>query len=83
MQKKGAKGITLFFSYNGEVNRTFKKSGQTVLEILSTGRQTVLPPSLHPNGMFYVWEGESLLSTPRSDIPKIETYQLEKNNIFI
>lgn len=76
--KKGAKGITLFFSYNGEVNRTFKKSGQTVLEILSTGRQTVLPPSLHPNGMFYVWEGESLLSTPRSDIPRIETYQLEK-----
>lgn len=46
--KKGQKGGTLFFKYNGEVARKWKKGGEMILELLSDGNQTVLPPSLHP-----------------------------------
>lgn len=41
--KKGKKGETRFFKYNGET--PFKKHP---IELLSIGNQTVLPPSIHP-----------------------------------
>lgn len=51
--KKGARGFTRFFRYNGEKNRSWKKNGITIIELLSDGRHTVMPPSIHPNGGKY------------------------------
>lgn len=55
IKKTGAKGHTAFYRYNGE--KSFKKSinNESVIELLSTGRQTVLPPSIHPSGVPYKW----------------------------
>lgn len=47
--KIGAKGKTLFYQFNGQRSQGFSKDGKRVLDILSQGRQTVLPPSVHPD----------------------------------
>ena len=54
--KKGAKGFTAFFKYSSEVNKKWSYKGETVLELLSDGRQTVIPPSIHPSTNKYFWE---------------------------
>ena len=46
--KKGEKGCTMFFKFNGEKGAKYSVNGEMVFEILSTGNQTVLPPSIHP-----------------------------------
>ena len=47
--KVGAKGETRFFRFTGmEHNDNLKFNGEMVVEILSTGKKTHLPPSLHP-----------------------------------
>lgn len=51
-QKKGEKGFTAFFKANVEMttsNYHLGKSGKPVVEVLTAGRQTVMPPSIHPN----------------------------------
>ena len=41
-----------------------------VVEFLATGKQTVLPPSIHPDtGKPYHWEGLSLLEVDLEDLP--------------
>jgi hypothetical protein len=58
--KKGKKGETRFFKYNGEKN---VKKHDIGIEILSTGNQTVLPPSIHPETKEeYYWLGDDLIS---------------------
>ena len=71
--KKGEKGWTRFFQYSGEPSRSFDANGQRVIDILSEGRQTVVPPTEHPSGCNYVWVSEQgldeLLST--NELPKL------------
>lgn len=62
MSKKGAKGITLFYAAPGDIKSKGYKVGPTgakrTLVDLLTGnqtRQTVMPPSVHPDGMAYAW----------------------------
>lgn len=53
ISKKGKKGETRFFKFNGE--KASKDSGIGI-EILSTGNQTIIPPSIHPEtGLPYQW----------------------------
>ena len=73
--KKGKKGLTRFFKYNGEVNIKRHDLG---IELLSDGCQTVLPPSLHPDGMQYQWVGESLESFDINELPSLP-YEFLKN----
>lgn len=49
IKKRGLKGFTAFYKYNGEVTKRWRKDGKAVVELLSTGTQTVLPPSIHPD----------------------------------
>lgn len=57
---------TYFFQYNGEKNE--KIGGQ--VELLSTGNQTVLPPSKHPNfDLNFEWLGRGLLEIDTDDLP--------------
>ena len=55
VKKKGAKGYTAFFRLNGEETKAFRVRGKVILDLLSTGRQTVMPPSRHPDGVDYCY----------------------------
>lgn len=45
----GAKGKVIAFKFNGEKSWQIKaRSGEVICEMLSTSRQVVLPPSIHP-----------------------------------
>ena len=86
VKKKGSKGFTAFYRYNGEKSRSFRKDGQTILDILSDGKLTIMPPSLHPNGMTYQWidENHTLLNTPKEQLPIITDAMMEKiKSLFI
>jgi len=61
IKKMGAKGYTGFFKFSGQKSRVFNVNGKSVLEILSDGRQTVMPPTIHPDtGQPYKWISGSL-----------------------
>jgi len=61
--KRGARGFTLVYSVHPTDpvlrTRTFidRFSKTMLVEVLAEGRQTVLPPSIHPDGMAYEWVG--------------------------
>lgn len=55
LAKRGEKGWTRFFRYNGERSCSFNVQGVRVIDVLSDGRQTLIPPSIHPSGCQYVW----------------------------
>ncbi len=71
--KKGAKGFTAFFRCNGESPRKWKQNHKPVLELLSTGNQTVVPPSIHPDTQEpYTWLTLDDLSNIRAeDLPTL------------
>lgn len=72
VMKIGSKGVTAFFKYNGEKNKKWRgEDGTYALEILSTGNQTVIPPSIHPTTKRpYTWVGDvSLLDVEKDDLP--------------
>ena len=54
-QRIGRKGAVYAFRYNGEKTFQIKaEDGKVIVELLSQGRQVVLPPSVHPEtGMPY------------------------------
>lgn len=77
VKKTGAKGFTAFYRYGGQRSVKYAISGQSVLEILSTGRQTVLPPSIHPGGMEYRWTtGKTLLDVSADELPELSAEQI-------
>lgn len=47
--KIGKKGETRFYRFNGEGRRKVKTKNGMAIELLSSGNQTVLPPSIHPD----------------------------------
>jgi hypothetical protein len=71
--KKGMKGWTAFFRYNGEKSHRWKLARNTppVIELLSRGCQTVIPPTIHPDtNEPYVWiTPDSLLDIEVEDLP--------------
>ena len=70
VEKRGSKGYTRFFKYSGQSSEILKYNGNVVLEILSTGKKTTIPPSTHPNGEAYVWTSNiTLLDIDSSELP--------------
>ncbi|GJD31455.1 hypothetical protein PMNALOAF_2714 [Methylobacterium adhaesivum] len=73
--KKGAKGLTLAFRGNTAKirSRAFKIDKVGAVDLLSDGKQSVLPPSIHPRtGRPYVWMTErTLLDTPLAELPEV------------
>lgn len=53
VKKKGLKGYTSFYRFNGEPCRSWDANGERAVDLLSDGRQTVLPRSPHPAGVTY------------------------------
>lgn len=91
--KKGEKGWTRFYKFDGEVkNASIDRLGTRLIDVLATGRLTVLPPSTHKAGMKYKWIGsKELLDCDDDDLPMItsrDIRQLEEianidNSIFV
>jgi hypothetical protein len=66
--KKGQKGATQFYRFDGEKSRSFRQAGQTVAEILAAGRLVIVPPTVHPvTGKPYVWLTEATLLDVAAD----------------
>src|SRR5215831_3401609 len=71
--KVGQRGGTGFYRADFEVpsENFYDSAGRLVVQILSTGRQTVVPPSIHPikNEPYYWANGRSVYDTPVGDVP--------------
>lgn len=69
--KKGKKGWTRFYRMDEEIaNRAIKFNGKGMIDVLSTGKLTVLPPSPHSTaGVTYHWLNGDILDLDREDIP--------------
>lgn len=56
--------FTRFYKYTGEQTQVLKdKDKNVILELLSTGKKTTIPPSVHTSGLPYEWVGKSLLDS--------------------
>ena len=73
VKKRGAKGHTGFYRFSNQRSVKYSIGGDSVLEVLSTGRQTVLPPSIHPDTKQpYEWlTKRTLLDTSPEELPEI------------
>lgn len=60
IKKFGSKGISAFYTFNGEKKKQFfLASGSVAVEILSTGNTTDIPPSIHSGTKKpYIYVGE-------------------------
>jgi len=77
--KKGRKGATYFYSHsNGQRSRSFSRQTRSVAEILSTGRMSVLPPSIHPETRRpYEWiTPETLLDRDPASLPPLDAARI-------
>lgn len=78
MRKRGAKGFTAFYLAPAEIRSQKVKAGAAGAIDILTGnetRQTVMPPSLHPDGHVYAW-----LAGPvaLADLPSLSMDDLER-----
>lgn len=70
-EKIGRKGFTIFL--RGDVKSYKKRIGDTLMfEILSEGKQTILPPSVHPETKKpYLWADKSILDFDLDELPEL------------
>lgn len=71
--KRGQKGYTAFYRYGGQATKQFILPGDSVptIEILSIGRQSVIPPTPHPDmdGRCYQWDDADLFTLTPDELP--------------
>lgn len=73
VRKVGSKGLTAFYRYSGEVNKVWRRGGDTMVELLSSGRKTTIPPSQHnKTGKPYLWQERPLLGIPVNELPELD-----------
>jgi hypothetical protein len=79
VKKAGKRGYTAFYRFGNERSASYRIGGVTVLDVLAGGRQTVLPPSIHPDGMAYRWlTPKTLENTLVSDLPVLRAEDMAK-----
>lgn len=78
VQKKGRKGISLFF--RGDTEKIRSRNYRTpaperigLVDLLAEGKQTVLPPSIHPdtNEPYYWWTDLTLCDVRLEELPEL------------
>lgn len=75
VEKIGSKGFTRFFRYMNEDNLQFKYNGEVVIEILSAGKKTTIPPSIHhKTGEAYKWTSAGLLDVDLNSLPLLPPF---------
>jgi hypothetical protein len=77
-EKVGNKGFTRFYRYTNESTCIYKHNGGVLFELLSSGKKTTLPPSVHPNGQTYTWSGPSLLEVDPAELPVLPPFNLAR-----
>ena len=84
IRKAGRQGYTAFYRYSNQRSFSRNLNGVHVIDFLSSGKQTVVPPSVHPEGMAYRWLTPQTFENTYSDkLPAIEDGQLlEVMNLF-
>ena len=55
VRKKGKKGYTAFYRYGNQSPRSWDVNKVRIVDLLSDGRQTLMPGTQHPDGMSYVY----------------------------
>ena len=82
VRKFGLKGWTGFYRYNGIASFHVDRCERRMFDFISDGKQTVLPPSIHPkseSGIAYTWLTEdTLLDVNPKDLPEITQDMLDK-----
>lgn len=63
VRKKGRKGYTAFYRFQGEQNASWRVGDKPVMDLLCEGRQTLMPGTIHPEGMTYLWLTEDTLDS--------------------
>lgn len=78
--KVGSKGATYFYKFQDQVsNPKIYLNGVPAIEILQDGQQTVLPPTLHPNGKEYSWgDPTNDLLNAVQDLPSLGSHVVEQ-----
>ncbi len=76
VQKKGRKGISLFYRGNTDVirSRNFRTPERLgLVDLLSEGKQTVLPPSIHPDTgePYYWWTDDTLMDVSLNELTEL------------
>lgn len=76
VRKKGRRGYTSFYL----APKGTKGFRTPIVELLTDTRQTVIPPSIHPDtGKPYIWTtSQTLLNTPAKDLPVLDGDALER-----
>jgi hypothetical protein len=81
VSKVGARGHTGFFVSDKPIpSKDFKVGKKSIVQVLSDGKQTVLPPSIHPDtGGEYFWLDDFSLMDPKilERLPKLPPNYLE------
>lgn len=76
MVKTGAKGASLFFRAPVTLtSKGYNIKGKRVVDLLASGRQTVMPPSVHPHGPTYRWLAGPV---PAHELPLFDETCLER-----
>jgi hypothetical protein len=82
VNKEGQRGWTAFYRADFDVpsQNFYDANGKKVLEVLSGGKQTVIPPSVHPDTKQpYRWtNGRSLYDTPPTELPALPRDYIER-----
>jgi hypothetical protein len=62
MARVGSKGRGMFFRALAGLlsNVSYKAGGAQLLDVLTAGRQALIPPTIHPMGMAYRWIGAAV-----------------------
>jgi hypothetical protein len=80
VKKKGARGESWFYFGPDIPSRAWLINGCKVVEILGAGRQTVLPPTIHPDlGEPYRWTSSKTLEELRpEELPRLPIEIIER-----
>lgn len=81
--KIGAKGWTRFYRFSQFNRRNIKYKKTNIADILTTGKQTVIPPSVHPiSGQKYYWVDEDLINFNVSELNQLNDEMFDKIEII-
>lgn len=84
VMKKGRKGYTAFYRYSGQLPRSWDVNKERIVDLLSDGRQTLMPGTMHPDGMSYVYLTEDTLEDfDLADLPELPKDFEEKLDLYL
>jgi len=88
-QKRGKKGVTFLLRGIGDIRsqtlHDYREGKRPAIDILAKGKQTVIPPSVHPDtGEPYNWVTKLTPSTvPYSELPLIDESAIKEIKAFL